>query len=78
VSDPARTLAAAHRFAKHFADHPAIIVALVNLAETLPTDLRDQGVAATLTALLSAFEPQVEQLLGVPVELSNAAFVVVG
>jgi nitroreductase len=40
--------------------------------------LRDQGVATTVTTLLCAFEPQVKQLLGVPDELSTAAFIVAG
>jgi nitroreductase len=40
--------------------------------------LRDQGVATTLTTLLCGYEPQVKQLLGIPAELSTAAFVVAG
>jgi nitroreductase len=102
LSDPAKALAAADDFAEHFADHPAIVVVLANLADTHPTDtdlgrlsivgggsvypavqnlclaLRDQGVATTLTTLLCAFEPQVKELLGIPAELSTAAFVVAG
>ena len=34
--------------------------------------------ATTLTTLLCAFEPQVKALLGIPEELSTAAFVVAG
>jgi len=102
AKDPERALRAADQFAEHFADHPAIIVALANLADTHPTDtdlgrlsivggasvypivqnlclaLRDQGVATTLTTLLCAYEPQVKELLGIPPELSTAAFVVAG
>ncbi len=101
-NDPARALAAADDFAEHFADHPAIVVVLANLADTHPTDtdlgrlsivggasvypgvqnlclaLRDQGVATTLTTLLCVFEPQVKELLGIPAELSTAAFIVAG
>lgn len=40
--------------------------------------LRDQGVATTLTTLLCAYEPQVKELLGIPADLSTAAFVVAG
>jgi nitroreductase len=100
--NPEKVLADADQFADHFADHPAIVVALANLADTHPTDtdlgrlsivggasvypavqnlclaLRDQGVATTLTTLLCAYEPQVKQLLGIPAELSTAAFVVAG
>ena len=102
LSDPAKVLAAADDFAEHFAEHPAVVVALADLAATHPTDtdlgrlsivggasvypvvqnfclaLRDQGVATTLTTLLCMFEPQVKELLGIPAELSTAAFVVAG
>ena len=102
AKDPERALRAADDFAEHFADHPAIIVALANLADTHPTDtdlgrlsivggasvypivqnlclaLRDQGVATTLTTLLCMYEPQVKELLGIPAELSTAAFIVAG
>ena len=40
--------------------------------------LRDQGVATTFTTLLCAYEPQVKELLGVPADLSTAAFIVAG
>ncbi len=40
--------------------------------------LRDQGVATTLTTLLCMYEPQVKELLGIPEELSTAAFIVAG
>ncbi|MGH1506331.1 MAG: nitroreductase family protein [Acidimicrobiales bacterium] len=40
--------------------------------------LRNQEVATTLTTLLCMFEPQVKELLGIPDELSTAAFVVAG
>ncbi len=40
--------------------------------------LRDQGVATTLTTLLCMYEPQVKGLLGIPDELSTAAFIVAG
>jgi nitroreductase len=102
LSDPATSLAAADAFAERFAEHPAIVVVLADLAATHPTDtdlgrlsivggasvypivqnfclaLRDQGVATTLTTLLCAYEPQVKELLGIPADLSTAAFVVAG
>jgi nitroreductase len=102
ASDPAKALAAADRFAEHFAEHPAIVVVLADLAATHPTDtdlgrlsivggasvypvaqnlclaLRDQGVATTLTTLLCMYEPQVKELLGIPEQLSTAAFIVAG
>ena len=40
--------------------------------------LRDQGVATTLTTLLCMYEPQVKELLGIPDDLSTAAFIVAG
>ena len=40
--------------------------------------LRNQGVATTLTTILCAYEPQVKELLGIPANLSTAAFVVAG
>jgi len=40
--------------------------------------LRDQGVATTLTTLLCMYEPQVKELLGIPGNLSTAAFIVAG
>jgi nitroreductase len=102
TSNPERALADADHFAEHFADHPAIVVVLANLADTHPTDtdlgrlsivggasvypaaqnlclaLRDQGVATTLTTLLCMYEPQIKELLGIPDELSTAAFIVAG
>ena len=102
MSNPEKALADADNFAEHFGEHPAIIVALANLADTHPTDtdlgrlsivggasvypavqnlclaLRDQGVATTLTTLLCMYEPQVKELLGIPDDLSTAAFVVAG
>src|SRR3954470_1847257 len=38
MTDPAKSLAAADEFAEHFGEHPAIIVALADLAATHPTD----------------------------------------
>ncbi len=102
TSNPEKALADADNFAEHFADHPAIVVVLANLADTHPTDtdlgrlsivggasvypaaqnlclaLRDEGVATTLTTLLCMYEPQVKELLGIPDELSTAAFIVAG
>jgi len=102
TSNPEKALADADNFAEHFADHPAIVVVLANLADTHPTDtdlgrlsivggasvypaaqnlclaLRDEGVATTLTTLLCMYEPQVKELLGIPEELSTAAFIVAG
>lgn len=102
TSDPTRALRAADDFAHHFAEHPAVVVVLADLAETHPTDtdlgrlsivggasvypaaqnlclaLRDQGVATTITTLLCMYEPQVKELLGIPAELSTAAFIVAG
>jgi len=102
TSNPEKALADADDFAEHFADHPAIVVVLANLADTHPTDtdlgrlsivggasvypaaqnfclaLRDEGVATTLTTLLCMYEPQVKELLGIPEELSTAAFIVAG
>jgi nitroreductase len=40
--------------------------------------LRDQGVATTLTTLLCMYEPQIKELLGIPENLSTAAFIVAG
>lgn len=40
--------------------------------------LRDQGIATTLTTLLCMYEPQVKELLGIPEELSTAAFIAAG
>lgn len=40
--------------------------------------LRDQGVGTTLTTLLCMYEPQVKELLGIPDDLSTAAFIVAG
>jgi nitroreductase len=48
------------------------------IAQNLCLALRDQGVATTLTTLLCAYEPQVKELLGIPAELSTAAFIVAG
>jgi nitroreductase len=102
TSNPEKALADADDFAEHFADHPAIVVVLANLADTHPTDtdlgrlsivggasvypaaqnfclaLRGEGVATTLTTLLCMYEPQVKELLGIPDELSTAAFIVAG
>jgi nitroreductase len=102
TSNPEKALADADDFAEHFADHPAIVVVLANLADTHPTDtdlgrlsivggasvypaaqnfclaLRSEGVATTLTTLLCMYEPQVKELLGIPDELSTAAFIVAG
>lgn len=47
-------------------------------AQNLCLALRDQGVATTLTTLLCMYEPQVKELLGIPDELSTAAFIVAG
>lgn len=47
-------------------------------AQNLCLALRDQGVATTLTTLLCMYEPQVKELLGIPEELSTAAFIVAG
>ena len=38
ISDPAKAFAAADHFAQHYAEHPAIIVVLADIAETHPTD----------------------------------------
>jgi len=102
MADPSKALAAADAFAERFADHPAVVIALADLAATHPTDtdlgrltivggasvypivqnfclaLRDQGVATTLTTLLCMYEPQVKDLLGIPADLSTAAFIVAG
>jgi nitroreductase len=40
--------------------------------------LRGEGVATRLTTLLCSFEPQVKELLGIPAELSTAAFLAAG
>jgi nitroreductase len=48
------------------------------IAQNLCLALRDQGVATTLTTLLCAYEPHVKELLGIPAELSTAAFIVAG
>ena len=47
-------------------------------AQNLCLALRDQGVATTLTTLLCMYEPQIKELLGIPDELSTAAFIVAG
>ena len=38
MSNPGKALADADNFAEHYGEHPAIIVALANLADTHPTD----------------------------------------
>lgn len=47
-------------------------------AQNLCLALRNQGVATTLTTLLCMYEPQVKELLGIPDQLSTAAFIVAG
>jgi len=47
-------------------------------AQNLCLALRDQGVATTLTTLLCMYEPQIKELLGIPENLSTAAFIVAG
>ena len=47
-------------------------------AQNLCLALRAEGVATTLTTLLCMYEPQVKELLGIPEELSTAAFIVAG
>lgn len=47
-------------------------------AQNLCLAFRDQGVATTLTTLLCMYEPQIKELLGIPDELSTAAFIVAG
>jgi nitroreductase len=47
-------------------------------AQNLCLALRGMGVATTLTTLLCMYEPQVKELLGIPAELSTAAFIVAG
>jgi nitroreductase len=46
--------------------------------QNLCLSLRNHGVATTLTTLLCMYEPQVKDLLGIPEDLSTAAFVVAG
>lgn len=48
------------------------------MMQNLCLALRDQGVATTVTTLLCMYEPQVKELLGIPDDLSVAAFVVAG